>query len=177
MRSIKFEVGLKVKLALKSRPEETIEGEVFAWDEDAFSHVILQQTAAAPNQTFRLINTHSISNIEALQSSGHLHQSLGLASDADLEVDEAAIRTREATVLQHARAHAPPLGVGVTEEAQSIFNALHKTLPVEWRGQTIVVLKDCFVDPPYEVISGGTDPLRRQIFKIIVGEKRRIAHA
>ena len=175
----KLEIGLKVKLTLKSKPEEWIEGEIFAFDEEHHSFVVLQQPTASPKQTksFRIINCHSISLFQSLSSVGELHQSLGLNSDADLVVDEAVIRSREATVLQQARQLTPPLGSGVTEEAQSIFNALHKTLPVEWRGKSIVILKDAIIAPPYDAVSGGTEALRRQINRVIIGEKQRLAAA
>lgn len=68
---------------------------------------------------------------------------------------------------QHAMAQAADLrrliGVGVTEEAQDLFDVLHKTLPCAWNGQTIIVgvvgQNEVIVTPPYTPESAsGNDP-------------------
>lgn len=68
---------------------------------------------------------------------------------------------------QHAMAQAADLrrliGVGVTEEAQDLFDVLHKTLPCAWSGHTIIVgvvgQNEVIVTPPYTPESAsGNDP-------------------
>jgi hypothetical protein len=41
------------------------------------------------------------------------------------------------------------IGTDVTQEAQDIFDALAKTMPCEWRKQTIEVYSEIEVVPPY----------------------------
>lgn len=42
--------------------------------------------------------------------------------------------------LQQAEADLAKVGVGVTKEAQSIFDALSKTLPCVWQGRNILIM-------------------------------------
>lgn len=40
-------------------------------------------------------------------------------------------------------------GVGVSAEAQSLFNALHKLVPCHWNDKAIIALDEVRIDPPY----------------------------
>ncbi|PVU99473.1 hypothetical protein BB560_005495, partial [Smittium megazygosporum] len=69
-------------------------------------------------------------------------------------------------VLNEARTQYLRIGENVTPKAQSIFDALSKTLPCRWNKQRIVVLDEIFIDPPYNVenctsASPDTDTLNR----------------
>lgn len=68
------------------------------------------------------------------------------AEDGDLPplplVDENRSREREARAIRVAEIAAANIGVGVTEEAQEVFNALAKTLPCTWQGTAIVVMDE-----------------------------------
>ena len=58
--------------------------------------------------------------------------------------------------VQQAEADMAKVGVGVTKEAQSIFDSLSKTLPCVWHEKAIVVMDTIAIEPPYtsEQVSG-----------------------
>lgn len=43
--------------------------------------------------------------------------------------------------VQQAELDMTKVGVGVTKEAQSVFDALSKTMPCKWQDKTIVVME------------------------------------
>ncbi|KAL5552950.1 hypothetical protein UlMin_040351, partial [Ulmus minor] len=75
-----------------------------------------------------------------------------------------------------AEVEAERIGVGVTSEAQSIFDALSKTLPVRWDKTTIVVMNEVRVSSPYlpESVSGGTPVANDRVKKVIEFERKRL---
>src|SRR3989338_11414383 len=89
LKTIKLKIGMKVKLSLKSRPDEWVEGEVFAFDEDSFGYVVLQQQTQTPNQTktFKIFNSSTIARFQTSEEIGDLHNHLGLKSSGLLQDD------------------------------------------------------------------------------------------
>lgn len=69
----------------------------------------------------------------------------------------------------------------MTKEAQSIFDALSKTLPCVWQGRTILVMDVVTVPPPYTPSScaakaGETGALER-IKRVLTAERQRLGLA
>uniref|UniRef100_M8BN98 AD domain-containing protein n=1 Tax=Aegilops tauschii TaxID=37682 RepID=M8BN98_AEGTA len=69
---------------------------------------------------------------------------------------------------RQAEIEAERIGVGVTPEAQRLFDALSKTLPVHWDKTDIVVMKEVRVCSPYlpENVSGGTSAANERVKKV-----------
>lgn len=84
-------------------------------------------------------------------------------------LDLNTLQAREESAIRQAEAEAERIGVGVTPEAQSIFDALAKTLPVRWDKTTIVVMNDVRVSSPYlpESVTGGTPAANERVRKVI----------
>ncbi|CAA7036094.1 unnamed protein product [Microthlaspi erraticum] len=86
------------------------------------------------------------------------------------------LRAKEALAIRQAEADAERMGVGVTPEAQSIFDALSKTLPVQWENSDILVMKEVRVRSPYlsDCVFGGTDAANNRVKKVLELERRRL---
>ncbi|EEF30988.1 conserved hypothetical protein [Ricinus communis] len=91
-------------------------------------------------------------------------------------IDLHSLQAREELALRQAEAEAERLGVGVTAEAQNIFDALSKTLPVRWDKTVIVVMNEVRVNNPYlpECVSGGTPAANERVKKVLEFERKRL---
>ncbi|KAL3835539.1 hypothetical protein ACJIZ3_010275 [Penstemon smallii] len=91
-------------------------------------------------------------------------------------VDLNAVQAKEESAIRQAEADSERIGVGVTPEAQSIFDALSKTLPVRWDKATIVVMNEVRVSSPYlpESVRGGTPAANERVRKVLEFEKKRL---
>ncbi|RUP49789.1 anticodon-binding domain-containing protein [Jimgerdemannia flammicorona] len=91
------------------------------------------------------------------------------------------LQTREAQTLKEATQQLARIGVGVTTEGQDIFDALSKTLPCRWHKESIIVLDDVLISPPYEIencqANSSSVASLVQVKKVLEGEKRRLASA
>ncbi|PVU99531.1 hypothetical protein BB559_000019 [Furculomyces boomerangus] len=81
--------------------------------------------------------------------------------------------------LENAKAQSLRIGVGVTKEAQNIFDALSKTLPCRWVGDKIAVLDEVIIEPPYGILNcrsaASAAATLDRIKKVLHGEKQRLA--
>lgn len=71
------------------------------------------------------------------------------------------------------------VGVGVTKEAQSIFDSLSKTLPCVWSSKSIVVMDAVLIEPPYTVdhvraIGAADKAALDRIKRVLVAERSRL---
>ncbi|KAJ2415515.1 hypothetical protein GGF41_005621, partial [Coemansia sp. RSA 2531] len=68
-------------------------------------------------------------------------------------VDTSVAEARKQRALIQAQERAQRIGVGVSDKAQSIFEALSRTLPCRWSRDSIIVLDEVSIEPPYSVDS------------------------
>ncbi|RIA91836.1 anticodon-binding domain-containing protein [Glomus cerebriforme] len=88
------------------------------------------------------------------------------------------IQAREIQAVKETQAALARIGVGVTQKAQDIFDALSKTLPCRWAKESIIVLEEVRIDPPYDIDDCKAVPSASgsltQVRKVLEGERKRL---
>lgn len=164
-----YVVGCQV--SVKTQNEE-VQGEVFAFDEASGTVLIRQQGSTPFHNHLRLLRTSYIKSIE--KASEPIDPLAPLPM-----VDMQRCRDRETKALQAAYAEAAKTGVGVSSEAQQVFDALSKTMPCQWKQQNIVILNEVELRPPYGLDDCSTahqsDVITlERVKKVLTAERRRI---
>jgi len=164
-------IGLIVKV--KTSLGEELEGEIFSYDNNTNCVVLVEhQVHSTLKKNYRLLKTSFIKEI----------QYVGKAEKViDLEpppVNINKIRQKEAKVLRKEREETMRIGVGVSQEAQDVFNALAKTLPCKWKGESIIIFDEIIIDHPYNVENcrplGTTAVALDRVKKVLEGERRKL---
>ncbi|KAL6562609.1 hypothetical protein OROGR_003616 [Orobanche gracilis] len=127
------------------------------------------KSGAGPKRNIRLLKANYIKEFTFL---GQVEDPLDVSK---CFLDLSTLQSREESAIRQAEADAERIGVGVTAEAQRIFDALSKTLPVRWEKTTIVVMNEVHVGSPYlpESVSGGTPAANERVRKVILNLRRR----
>eukprot|EP00899_Mesostigma_viride_P022248 jgi/Mesvir1/3207/Mv16356-RA.1 len=170
-----FDWVLGCCVSIQTTLGESFEGEIFAFDE-ASNCVVLQGPASGPAnaRSLRLLQTSFVQSVQVI--SGPPPQGAGTAAARLPYVDRQQCRIREEAAVKLAEEAAQRVGIGVTEEAQRIFDALSKTLPVRWRKADIIVLDEVCITSPYlpDNCSGGSASLLQRVKKVLELERKRL---
>jgi len=158
------------RLHVRTTMGEEFDGEVLAFDEKANCVVFQDIGATGTHRNLRFLVTTYIADVKVLGKTD---------SPADLHIssiDLAFLKAREETAIRQAEEAAQRIGVGVTQEAQDIFDALSRTLPVKWDKSTIVVMDEVRVSGTYrpENVVGGTTAANDRVKKVLELERRRL---
>ncbi|KAJ1857032.1 hypothetical protein GGH12_001829 [Coemansia sp. RSA 1822] len=156
------------------------EGVLFTYD--VYSGIVALISASTADDsrgskkhTVRLVKASNIRDVRVVGDKSDIQMPIVRA------VTTAEIEARKARALVQAKERASRIGVGVSEHAQSIFEALSKTLPCRWDQSRIIVLDEIAIDPPYtadtcrELTSAASTLLR--VKKVLQGELGRLGRA
>ncbi|KAI8474438.1 MAG: anticodon-binding domain-containing protein [Monoraphidium minutum] len=163
------------KVTIRTIFDEEVTGTVFAYDGATQSLVLQQNGSHGGVNNLRLYAKAAIKELLSAEPPG---------SPPDLflpAVDKERTRQREEKALRQAEADLAKVGVGVTKEAQSIFDALSKTLPCVWQGRSILVMDAVTVPPPYTPAScaarSGEGGALERIRRVLTAERQRLGLA
>lgn len=116
------------------------------------------QTAQNPPSTkrnYHLIKSTQIKSVQVLS----LVPDASIPSPASQlrSINPAELSARVEKAVQEDQKARARVGQGVSDEAQALFDALGKTLPVRWAGRSIVVMDEVIIGEPYGVadVKGG----------------------
>ncbi|KAL6571783.1 hypothetical protein OROHE_002652 [Orobanche hederae] len=168
-------------LSIKTTLGEEFQAQVIAFDRQSNLLILLAlsklqegvKSGAGPKRNIRLLKANYIKEFTFL---GQGEDPLDVSK---CFLDLSTLQSREESAIRQAEADAERIGVGVTAEAQRIFDALSKTLPVCWEKTTIVVMNEVRVGSPYlpESVSGGTPAANERVRKVLEFEKKRLLHS
>ncbi|XP_071927178.1 uncharacterized protein [Coffea arabica] len=159
-------------LSIKTNLGEEFQGQVLTFDRSS-NILVLQEglnSGSRPKRNIRLLKANYIKEFTFL---GQGEDPLDLKK---CFIDLNNLQAREDSAIRQAELEAERFGIGVTAEAQSIFDALSKTLPVRWDKTTIVVMNEVRVSSPYlpESVVGGTPAANERVRKVLEFERKRL---
>ncbi|XP_022956734.1 protein LSM12 homolog A [Cucurbita pepo subsp. pepo] len=156
--------------SIKTTLGDEFQAQVITFDRPSNILVLQEGSKPGPRRNIRLLKANYIKEFSFL---GHGEDPLDLKN---CYLDLNTLRAREELAIRQAEIEAERIGVGVTSEAQSIFDALSKTLPVRWDKTVIVVMNEVRVSSPYlpESVSGGTPAANERVKKVLELERKRL---
>lgn len=152
---------------------EEIRGQIITYDRQSNLLVIQEGGGSSKEGSRRNVRLIKATYVDKLKILERGEDPLDLSK---CYLDLPGLQAREEAALRQAEVEAERIGVGVTAEAQNIFDALSKTLPVRWDKTVIVVMNDVRVSNPYhaENVRGGTPAANDRVKKVLEFERKRL---
>lgn len=124
-------------------------------DTTTVSNPTTAQNPPSSKRSYHLIKTTQIRSVSVLSLVPDASLPSPLEPLRALNPVEATARVEKA--VQEDKKQRARVGQGVSEEAQALFDALGKTLPVRWHGTEIVVMDEVLISEPYRTsdVKGG----------------------
>ncbi|GMP74833.1 hypothetical protein CsSME_00032125 [Camellia sinensis var. sinensis] len=159
-------------LSIKTTLGDEFEAQVITFDPP--SNILVLQEGKSGSGQLRNIRLLKANYIESFKYLGQAEDPL---DPKKFNLDLNSLQSREDSAIRQAEREVERIGVGVTAEAQSIFDALSKTLPVRWDKTAIIVLNDVRVCSPYlpESVTGGTPAANDRVRKMVDFKRKRLA--
>jgi len=166
------EKNIGCQIHLKTTLGEEIKGELFAYDSSTQTIVIQDKLDNKKVGNVRTLKASFVKEVLKVEE-----RAQGVEYDMTLPpLDAAQCQAREAAAIKTAEDDAKKIGVGVSELAQDIFDAMSKTLPCKWSDKSIIVMDDVKIDDPYtpECCKGSKDTSLSRVRKVLEGERARL---
>ena len=154
---------------------EKFSGEVFGYDEATGLVTVRAPGNIGGTHDVRIVKVDACTDVKSIPP-----KTPAKTDGAMPVVDDVRSKKREEENIKAAQARAANIGVGVTQEAQDIFDALARTLPCRWQDRNIVVMDEVVIAAPYKQCAGvdGGDPRAvERVQKVLANEKKKLGLA
>jgi hypothetical protein len=90
-------------------------------------------------------------------------------------IDVSVLENQEKAAAEYYSTYKSSIGVGVTQEAQEVFDSLAKTMPCSWDGVQICCYR-VRISPPYtsDSCEGPDEAELTRVKKVLDGEKAKL---
>eukprot|EP00927_Polykrikos_kofoidii_P068278 TRINITY_DN63639_c0_g1_i1.p2 TRINITY_DN63639_c0_g1~~TRINITY_DN63639_c0_g1_i1.p2 ORF type:complete len:189 (+),score=50.46 TRINITY_DN63639_c0_g1_i1:48-614(+) len=148
---------------------EEFEGELFCYDVTGANSLVLRQVLENGNCNYKWVKSNVIREVKALGPPKPIDVVLPAIDLKKIE-ERAVAMEREAWKVSKSR------GVGVSDQAREVFQAINKTMECEWDKEDIIVF-GVRISKPYtpDSCTCGDDPAAlERVKKVLQGELDRI---
>ncbi|KYR00804.1 hypothetical protein DLAC_02857 [Tieghemostelium lacteum] len=168
-------IGLKVRI--KTTQDEVIEGEIFNYDSITTCITILSEDPKVTCIAIPLQPPTTPTNNSKISNNNHTNNNNVNDNLILPPININSVLKRRDQAFAKENEKALKIGIGVTKEAQEIFNSLSKTLPCSWSGSTIVVLGgDVKITSPYVVenCTGTNNNTINRVKTVLEAERKKL---
>jgi hypothetical protein len=167
-------VGTPVQI--KTTIGEDIQGELFCYDVlNGCNAVILREDLKNGFCNYVFAKTNIIKDVKALGPAPSREPEALPAIDIQL------LTHREEQALRNQQRNRMQIGVGVTRQAQEIFDRLRQTMQCDWQDTSILVMKTVLISKPYrpedctQVKELDNPQQLDRVKKVLAGEREKLA--
>mmetsp|Transcript_23748 Transcript_23748/g.68694 ORF Transcript_23748/g.68694 Transcript_23748/m.68694 type:complete len:188 (-) Transcript_23748:59-622(-) len=165
--------ALGARLRIVTNFNEEIEGELFCLDmgtSNSVNSVVVCTRNESGNTDYVWLKTNIIQEVSAI-----VGPPAGAADDFPPHVDLRQLDAMAKKAEDQAAADARRYGVGVSEHAQEVFDAVSKTMEASWDGEDIVVFGVRISKPydPLKNINGEDSKAVERVTKVLQNELAR----
>lgn len=166
------ELATGCQVVLRTTLGEEVKATVFAYDRQTNCLLLKEAGSHAGVCNLRFLKANYVKEVISAEPPGP-------SFDPRLpQVDVDRCKKREEKALKQAELDASKIGENVTNEAQSIFDSLSKTMPCRWKGKTIIVLDEVFIEFPYDTHSCTASDEHKsaldRVRKVLQAERARL---
>ena len=145
-----------------------------------YSSTNSNSNAEEDKKEWHFINTASISDFKVLSAPKPAVPSTASTAPRLENFDQSFLQSRLNKAVANAKEALSRQGKNVSKEAQEIFDAIIKTLPLKWDGQNIVVMEQVVIEKPYTAgdcrAFQGTQPaVLERVRKVLENERKKLA--
>lgn len=150
-------------------PQRTVTGTLWTYDPTTSLVVLSTASSTAPSnpttaqnppsqkRSYHLVKTNQIKSVVVLSTTPSPDSVSLPPLDQLRATPPAELKARLDKAVRADMAERARVGKGVSEEAQALFDALGRTLPVRWHNTSMVVMDEVIISAPYGVknVQGG----------------------